>query len=65
MGRWKMLSESWRTELHNWANQYTKELAEKSGVLGVVIGGSLARGQEWRHSDLEVGILVGERDESF
>jgi len=60
-----MIDESWRTELQNWANQYTKELAEKSGVLGVVIGGSLARGQEWRHSDLEVGILVEERDESL
>jgi len=60
-----MINESWRTELQNWANQYAKELAEKSGVLGVVIGGSLARGQEWRHSDLEVGILVEERDESL
>jgi len=26
------------------------------------MGGSLARGQEWRHSDMEIGVLVDERD---
>ena len=60
-----MSNESWRIELHNWANQYAEELAGKSGMLGVVIGGSLARGQEWHHSDLEVGILVREKDETL
>ena len=39
--------------------------SDKPGIVGVVIGGSIARGQEWRHSDLEVGILVGERNESL
>jgi hypothetical protein len=34
----------------------------KPGILGVMIGGSLARGQEWRHSDLELGLLLAARD---
>ncbi len=54
--------EAWRNELKTWAGQCAAEFKNRSGVLGVAIGGSLARGQEWRHSDLELGILMEDRD---
>jgi predicted nucleotidyltransferase len=57
--------ESWRLELLAWANRFAQSLKEREDVLGVIIGGSLARGQEWRHSDLEIGILVAERIQSL
>ncbi len=60
-----MTNEPWRIDLHSWANQYASELASKAGILGVVIGGSLARGQEWHHSDLEIGILVEQKNEAL
>jgi len=60
-----VVTENWRVQLQNWANQYAEELADKPGIFGVVIGGSIARGQEWRHSDLEVGVLVEGKDESI
>jgi predicted nucleotidyltransferase len=56
------MGQAWRNELRAWANQCAVEFQNRSGVLGVAIGGSLARGQEWHHSDLELGILVEEKD---
>ncbi|MBE0699507.1 MAG: hypothetical protein IH586_21500, partial [Anaerolineaceae bacterium] len=56
------MAQTWRSELRAWAQRCAAEFQNRAGVLGVVIGGSLARGQEWRHSDLELGILVEERD---
>jgi hypothetical protein len=50
--------QTWRNELRTWGNQYASALAKREGVLGVIMGGSLARGQEWRHSDLELGTLL-------
>jgi predicted nucleotidyltransferase len=55
------MAQTWRKALRAWGNQCALEFQNKLGVLGIVIGGSLARGQEWRHSDLELGILVEER----
>ncbi len=52
------MTENWRSELRGWAGQYVEGLRGRDGILGVVMGGSLARGQEWRHSDLETGVLV-------
>jgi predicted nucleotidyltransferase len=59
------MRDIWRTELIQWAQQYAERMAKREGILGVVIGGSLARGKEWRHSDLELGILVESRDASL
>lgn len=56
-----MAQNNWKIELRAWANQVAKEFANREGVLGVIMGGSIARGQEWQHSDLELGILVAER----
>lgn len=54
--------EAWRNELKAWAGQCAAEFQNRNGVLGIATGGSLARGQEWRHSDLELGILIEEQD---
>lgn len=44
--------------MRKWAEDNARRWARRPGVLGVVIGGSIARGQEWKHSDLELGLLV-------
>ncbi len=59
------MTQSWRSELKDWARRYTESLRSRDGILGVVIGGSLARGQEWRHSDLETGVLLEQRDQGM
>ena len=56
------MTQTWRNELRAWANQCATGFMKRDGIVGVMIGGSLARGQEWRHSDLELGVLVEERD---
>ncbi len=53
---------AWRRELHGWARRCLDHLSRREGVHGVLLGGSLARGQEWRHSDLEIALLVDARD---
>lgn len=60
-----MNSDAWRIQLRAWANKCAQKFSKRPDVLGVVIGGSLARGQEWRHSDLELGILVEKKDETL
>jgi predicted nucleotidyltransferase len=61
----KPMTLAWRKELRSWAKQSALEFGMREGVLGVVLGGSLARGQEWRHSDLEIGVLVEKRIEDL
>lgn len=56
------MKDTWRSDLRTWAEQTARSFVHKEGVLGVVIGGSLARGQEWRHSDLELGILMDQKN---
>jgi len=55
------MAETWRKELRDWAWAYARATAQEEGILGVMIGGSLARRKEWRHSDMELGILVETR----
>lgn len=57
--------EIWRKELRDWAEDCAARFQTRPGVIGVIIGGSLARGQEWRHSDLELGLLFEEKDLSL
>jgi predicted nucleotidyltransferase len=52
---------SWRADLHRFAGDLLKSFAERADVRGVALGGSLARGQEWRRSDVEMAILVEQR----
>src|ERR1022692_2707296 len=44
-----------------WAVGYLDRLSD-AGRRGVLMGGSIARGQQWAHSDLEAGLLVDARD---
>lgn len=55
------MTEAWREEIRHWASDAAQSFANQPGIVGVVIGGSIARGQEWRHSDLELGVLVEAR----
>ena len=55
-------TDSWRSEIERWAYDYAERLAVGLGREGVAIGGSIARGQHWQHSDLEIGILVDQAD---
>ncbi|MBN1866567.1 hypothetical protein JW916_04675 [Candidatus Sumerlaeota bacterium] len=57
--------QPWKTELRTWANRVASDFAKRDDVLGVAIGGSIGRGQEWRHSDLELGVLLEEEDKSL
>jgi predicted nucleotidyltransferase len=55
----------WRTELHRFADDVLRSFAEREDVHGVALGGSLARGLEWKHSDVELAILVDRRLDEF
>jgi hypothetical protein len=55
----------WRRELHAWANGVLQSFVARPDVLGVALGGSLARGMEWKHSDIEMAIVVEERLSEF
>jgi len=57
-----IMAEAWQLDIRNWANQIANDFRNREGIEGVMIGGSIARGQEWQHSDLELGILVEERN---
>jgi hypothetical protein len=47
--------------IERWALDYLHRLSD-AGRRGVLLGGSIARGQQWAHSDLEAGLLVEVRD---
>ena len=49
------------TAIEQWALGYLNRLSN-GGKRGVLLGGSIARGQQWAHSDLEAGLLVEMRD---
>ena len=51
------------TALEQWALGYLERLSD-NGRCGVLMGGSIARGQHWAHSDLEAGLLVNSFDAS-
>jgi hypothetical protein len=55
----------WRTELHRFADDVLRSFVERGDVHGVALGGSLARGLEWKHSDIELAILVERRLDEF
>jgi hypothetical protein len=54
--------KGWRVELEEWALAYAQRLSRGVGAAGVLIGGSIARGDQWEHSDLEVAVLVEKVD---
>src|ERR1700712_431444 len=50
--------------IERWALGYLIRLSG-GGTRGVLLGGSIARGQQWAHSDLEAGLLVEASDPSL
>lgn len=50
--------------IEQWALGYLNRLSD-GGRHGVLLGGSIARGQQWAHSDLEAGFLVDVPDPSM
>ena len=50
--------------IERWALGYLDRLSD-NGKRGVLLGGSIARGQQWAHSDLEAGLLVEAADPSI
>lgn len=50
--------------IERWALRYLARLSD-NGRRGVLLGGSIARGQQWRHSDLEAGLLVNAPDSTL
>ncbi|WP_284646608.1 hypothetical protein [Paenibacillus silviterrae] len=55
----------WKAKLYSNANQIAAGFMKDPRILGVALGGSLGRGVAWKHSDLELCILVEERIEEF
>lgn len=55
------MNENVKFDFQQWAEAIAENFRHRAGVVGVMIGGSIARGQEWEHSDLELGLLVDER----
>ena len=51
-------------DIERWALGYLNRLSD-AGRRGVLMGGSIARGQQWAHSDLEAGLLVDGPDPSI
>lgn len=47
--------------IERWALSYLERLSN-GGRRSVLLGGSIARGQQWAHSDLEAGLLIGADD---
>ncbi len=47
--------------IEQWALGYLERLSQDR-KRGVLLGGSIARGQQWAHSDLEAGLLVDAPD---
>lgn len=45
--------------IEQWAHDYLVRLSD-GGRRGVLMGGSIARGEQWLHSDLEAGVLAGD-----
>ena len=53
---------NWKAKIYKTAYQVAEEFSKKDWVKGVAIGGSVARGTVWMHSDLELCLLVDEKN---
>ncbi|OXS54732.1 hypothetical protein B1A99_25745 [Cohnella sp. CIP 111063] len=56
---------NWKSELYRKAKQIAESYRSKNSVRGVAIGGSVARGTVWKHSDLELLLFVDAYDPAF
>ncbi|KRF10056.1 hypothetical protein ASG89_00460 [Paenibacillus sp. Soil766] len=56
---------NWKTKLYDSIRTIAEPFKRDSRVLGVAFGGSIGRGVAWKHSDLELCLLVEEKIEEF
>ena len=49
---------NWKSRIHKTANSISKKFANDPEVVGVAIGGSVGKNMVWKHSDLELCIVV-------
>ncbi|MFC0212966.1 hypothetical protein ACFFK0_10960 [Paenibacillus chartarius] len=56
---------NWKSKLYDTARTIAEPFKSDSRVLGVAFGGSLGRGVAWKHSDLELCLLVEEKIEEY
>lgn len=55
----------WKAKLYGTANKIAARFVDDPHILGIAFGGSIGRGVAWKHSDLELCLLVEERIEEF
>jgi len=55
----------WKTKLYDTARKIAEPFKHDARVLGIAFGGSLGRGVAWKHSDLELCLLVDEIIEEY
>lgn len=55
----------WKTKIYNTAFEIANQFSNKERIQGVAIGGSIGRGETWKHSDLELCILVEDYIDDF
>jgi predicted nucleotidyltransferase len=48
----------WKQQLYDSANRVANQFKDQPGIVSIAIGGSLARGAAWKHSDLELCVMV-------
>ena len=56
---------NWKANIYNTAKDIASKYKQIDGVKGVAIGGSIARGTVWKHSDLELCLLVDNKIEGL
>ncbi|GLX68462.1 nucleotidyltransferase domain-containing protein [Paenibacillus glycanilyticus] len=49
---------NWKQQLYESVNRIATQYVDHPGILGVAIGGSVARGMAWKYSDLELCVVV-------
>ncbi len=55
----------WKTKIYQSAHTVAKSFEDDKRVVGVAFGGSVAKNMVWKHSDLELCIVVNERIEDY
>ena len=55
----------WKEKIYKSAYTVAESFKDDPRVLGIAIGGSVAKNVVWKHSDLELGIVVDERIKEY
>lgn len=55
----------WKTKIYRTASDIADQFSKDARIHGVAIGGSIGRGETWKHSDLELCILVEDYIDEF